>query len=43
MTDSSGTILLIDDDPVLVELLSDQLRAVGYRTLAAANGEMKMG
>jgi two-component system, OmpR family, response regulator RegX3 len=38
MTDSKGTILLIDDDPVLVELLSDQLRAAGYRVVAAANG-----
>ena len=38
MTDSTGTVLLVDDDPVLVELLSDQLRTVGYRTLAAADG-----
>lgn len=38
MTDSTGTILLIDDDTVLVELMSDQLRSVGYRPLAAFNG-----
>ena len=38
MTDTAGTILLIDDDPVLVELLSDQLQAVGYRTLPAVDG-----
>lgn len=38
MTDRSETILLIDDDTVLVELMSDQLRSVGYRALAAFNG-----
>ncbi|MBI2319653.1 MAG: response regulator transcription factor [Betaproteobacteria bacterium] len=38
MSDSTGTILLIDDDRVLVELMSDQLRAVGHHPLAAFNG-----
>lgn len=38
MTDCTGTILLVDDDTVLVELLSDQLRSAGYRPLAAFNG-----
>ncbi len=32
------TILLIDDDPTLRELLSDHLLRAGYRVLAAANG-----
>lgn len=38
MTGSTETILLIDDDTVLVELMSDQLRAAGYRSLAAFDG-----
>jgi two-component system, OmpR family, KDP operon response regulator KdpE len=38
MSDPTETILLIDDDTVLVELLSDQLRSVGYRPLAAFDG-----
>lgn len=38
MTEIRGSILLIDDDPVLVELLSEQLRGAGYRVLAAADG-----
>jgi two-component system KDP operon response regulator KdpE len=32
------TILLIDDDPVLVELLSSQLRGAGYHPIAANDG-----
>ena len=32
------TILLIDDDATLRELLADQLHTAGYRTLEAANG-----
>jgi two-component system KDP operon response regulator KdpE len=35
---SEATILLIDDDPTLRELLSDQLRMAGYRVLTAAHG-----
>lgn len=38
MSDSAQTVLLIDDDTVLVELMSDHLRTVGYRTLAAFDG-----
>ncbi|HEX6827989.1 MAG TPA: response regulator transcription factor [Burkholderiales bacterium] len=38
MTDSKGSILLIDDDRILLELLSDQLRAAGYRVVTAADG-----
>src|SRR5512136_1832000 len=32
------TILLIDDDATLRELLSEQLRMAGYRTLSAGDG-----
>ncbi len=32
------TVLLIDDDQVLLELLSDHLRMAGYRPLLATNG-----
>ncbi len=32
------TILLIDDDPVLLELLSSQLQAVGYHPVVANDG-----
>lgn len=32
------TILLIDDDGTLLELLADHLRAAGYRVLTAVNG-----
>jgi two-component system KDP operon response regulator KdpE len=33
------TILLIDDDPILQELLTEHLRAVGYRPLSAVTGQ----
>ena len=32
------TILLIDDDPTLLELLADHLRVAGYRPMVAPNG-----
>lgn len=38
MTGSKGTVLLIDDDPVLLELLSAQIEAAGYRAVVAPNG-----
>jgi DNA-binding response OmpR family regulator len=37
---SGETILLIDDDATLRELLADQLHTVGYRTLDAADGSI---
>jgi DNA-binding response OmpR family regulator len=37
---SSETILLIDDDATLRELLADQLHTAGYRTFMAANGSI---
>jgi two-component system, OmpR family, KDP operon response regulator KdpE len=39
MSESIGTVLVVDDDPVHVGLLCGQLQAVGYRTLSATNGE----
>ena len=33
------TILLVDDDPTLLELLAGHLRAAGYRALTANRGE----
>lgn len=38
MTGSTETVLLIDDDKVLVELMSDQLSSAGYRAIAAFDG-----
>jgi len=35
---SQATILLIDDDPTLLELLSGHLASAGYRTLVAGDG-----
>jgi len=37
---SGETILLIDDDATLRELLADQLHTAGYRTLEAADGSI---
>jgi len=33
------TILIVDDEPLNVDLLEQELAAAGYRTLSAANGE----
>ncbi|HEX6827784.1 MAG TPA: response regulator transcription factor, partial [Burkholderiales bacterium] len=38
MTGTRGTVLIIDDDPVLVELLSEQLRGAGYIPLCEPDG-----
>jgi two-component system alkaline phosphatase synthesis response regulator PhoP len=35
---SEQTILLIDDDPILLELLSDHVRMAGYQCLTASDG-----
>ena len=35
----AARLLIVDDDPINRELLGDLLQAMGYRTLAAANGE----
>lgn len=34
----ANTILLIDDDAVLLELLSDHIHMAGYQTISASNG-----
>jgi DNA-binding NtrC family response regulator len=34
-----GTLLLVDDEPLNVDLLEQELGGAGYRTLAAAGGE----
>ncbi len=39
ITMTEPTILLIDDDATLLELLADHLRVVGYRPIVASNGE----
>jgi len=38
MTDTRGSVLIIDDDPVLRELLSEQLRGAGYDALCEPDG-----
>ncbi len=34
-----ATVLIVDDEPLNVDLLEQELAAAGYRTLSAANGE----
>jgi DNA-binding NtrC family response regulator len=34
-----GTVLVVDDEPLNVDLLEQELRAAGYRTLSASTGE----
>jgi DNA-binding NtrC family response regulator len=36
---SSGTILLVEDEPALVEVISCMLQGVGYKVLGASSGE----
>ncbi len=38
MTEQSGTVLVVDDEPEMRELLRDELSELGYRVTAAANG-----
>ena len=39
MKTSSGTILVVDDDPDIREVLQDRLESLGYRVLMAPNGK----
>jgi DNA-binding response OmpR family regulator len=39
MPDDRALILIVDDEPLNVEFLGEQLRALGYRTVSARNGE----
>jgi DNA-binding NtrC family response regulator len=35
----AATVLIVDDEPFQVDLLEQELRAVGYRTVSASSGE----
>ena len=39
MAPEAGTVLVVDDEPLNRDLLEQELRAAGYRALAAAGGE----
>jgi CheY-like chemotaxis protein len=34
-----ATVLIVDDEPLNIDLLEQELAAAGYRTLSAAGGE----
>ena len=34
-----GTVLLVDDEPALLDLMQENLASAGYRVLSAADGE----
>jgi DNA-binding NtrC family response regulator len=38
-TDPAATVLIVDDEPLNVDLLEQELAAAGYRTLSATGGE----
>ena len=38
MSPLSGTILVVDDDPDIREVLRDRLESLGYQVLSASNG-----
>lgn len=38
-----ATILIVEDEPTIAEILADNLQAEGYRTLLAADGEAGLG
>lgn len=40
---TAGTILVVEDDPAMRELLAESLTALGYRTLTADSAEMALG
>ena len=42
MATERATILIVDDEPLNVDLLAQELEAAGYRTLAAASGEQAL-
>src|SRR5512147_3084025 len=43
MTDSSPEILLVDDDPDLLQLINLRLSASGYQVRTAESGELALG
>jgi PAS domain S-box-containing protein len=42
MTDNKGEILAVDDDPNSLKLLTDTLKAGGYRVRSAINGQLAL-
>ena len=42
MSPEAGKILIVDDDPGMLDTLTDVLSAVGYETSAAASGDMAL-
>jgi DNA-binding NtrC family response regulator len=38
----AGTVLIVDDEPLNIDLLEQELGAVGYRTVSAASGEQAL-
>ena len=43
MATESATILVVDDEPLNVDLLEQELGAAGYRTVTATSGEAALG
>jgi formate hydrogenlyase transcriptional activator len=43
MAAETGLVLIVDDEPLNVDLLEQELGAAGYRTLAASSGEQALG
>lgn len=43
MKSFNGTILVVDDDPDIQEVLRDRLESLGYRVLVASNGAAGLG
>jgi DNA-binding NtrC family response regulator len=42
MATDGGTVLVVDDEPLNVDLLEQELAGAGYRTLAASSGEQAL-
>ena len=42
MRTSGGTILVVDDDPDVQEVLKDRLEGLGYEVLTASNGQSSL-
>ena len=38
----AATVLIVDDQPLNVDLLEQELEAAGYRTVAATGGEQAL-
>jgi CheY-like chemotaxis protein len=35
----SATVLVVDDDPIILDLVKEQISAYGYQTIVVSNGE----